>query len=232
MGRSTRNQTLTGRSPNAPSPSVSATSPLTSSGPTSETSSFPCKALRPAERPREASAVGWHACQPNRSLRPRMLPPGQKDTGLITRCAVARIRDVSPTLLGPQSKMSYEKRSPPRGGILAHRTVRSVRGCPSVDVHPVKRPTGWSPDAPSQSNVDGTVAQCAVAISIRDVAIDVDGTHLRDVVVPLRCYGRTEKPREVSETRGTSIDAGTAGAAYVQGPCRGWPPRPLPFPRL
>ena len=31
-----RNQTLTGRSPNAPSPSVSATSSLTSSGPTSE----------------------------------------------------------------------------------------------------------------------------------------------------------------------------------------------------
>ena len=150
VGRSTRNQTLTGRSPNAPSPSVSATSPLTSSGPTSETSSFPCKALRPAERPREASAVGWHACQPNRSLRPRMLPPGQKDTGLITRCAVARIRDVSPTLLGPQSKMSYEKRSPPRGGILAHRTVRSVRGCPSVDVY--------------RSTANGLVARCPVAI--------------------------------------------------------------------
>ena len=38
----------------------------------------------------------------------------------------------------------------------------------------------------SQSNVNGTVAQCAVAISIRDVSIDVVGTHPRDVVVPLR----------------------------------------------
>ena len=64
-----------------------------------------------------------------------------------------------------------------------------------VGVHPVKRPTGWSPDAPSQSNVDGTVAQCAAAISVRDVAIDVVGTPVR-------------------------------------WPCRGWPPRPLPFPRL
>ena len=52
-----RNQRLTVRLPNAPSPSVSATLPSTSSGPPSETSSFSCKELRQAERPREASAV-------------------------------------------------------------------------------------------------------------------------------------------------------------------------------
>ena len=52
-----RNPRLTVRSHNAPSPSVSATLPSTSSGPPSETSSFSCKEPRQAERPREASAV-------------------------------------------------------------------------------------------------------------------------------------------------------------------------------
>ena len=46
-----------------------------------------------------------------------------------------------------------------------------------ADVTPGQKAGGQSPDALSQSNVGGTVAQCAVAVSICDVAIDVVRTH-------------------------------------------------------
>ena len=49
-----------------------------------------------------------------------------------------------------------------------------------------------------QSKVDGTVAQSAVAISIRDVAIDVVGTPLRDVSFPCKELRQAERPREAS----------------------------------
>jgi microcompartment protein CcmK/EutM len=49
-----------------------------------------------------------------------------------------------------------------------------------------------------QSKVDGTVAQSAVAISIRDVAIDVVGTPLRDVSFPCKELRQAKRPREAS----------------------------------
>ena len=108
--------------------------------------------------------------------------PAEGAKSAVARCAVAQNLNIAVAidpprgiLSGREAKRNVRRRG---GGILAHRTVRSVRGCLWVDVPLVTRPTGWSPDAPSQSNVDGTVAQCAVAVSIRDVVIDVVGTHL------------------------------------------------------
>jgi hypothetical protein len=120
------NQTLTGRSPNAPSPSVSATLPLTSLGPTSETS------------------------------------PGGRERRRLS------------------------------GGILASRTVRYARGCLRADVPP------WS----KGHGVDHLMHRCQ---GPRRRRRHCWALYLRCRHSPACCSGRREKPREVSETRGTSI---------------------------
>ena len=71
------------------------------------------------------------------------------------------------------------------------------------------------PDAPLQSNVDGTVAKCAVAISIRDVAIDVVGTHPRDVVVHLQGAPSGREAKRGVRCRGGILASQTV--CYAQG---------------
>ena len=113
-------------------------------------------------------------------------PSQSKVDGTVAQCAVAiSIRDVAIDVVGTSLRDVVVPLQGAPSGREAERGV-CCRGGILADVPPVKWPMGQSSDAPSQSKVDGTVAQCAVAISIRDVAIDVVGTSLRDVVVPLQ----------------------------------------------
>jgi hypothetical protein len=114
------------------------------------------------------------------------VPPDRRVRGSVARCAIAhRIRDVAIDIVGtlprdavvplrgaPSGREAERRSVRRRGGIPASRTVRSAQGCPRADVPPGQK-------------AKGSVARCAVA-RIRDVAVDVVGTHPRDVVVP-RC---------------------------------------------
>jgi hypothetical protein len=103
----------------------------------------------------------------------------------VARCAVAGIRDVAVDIIGAhprdvvvplrgaQSGREAKRSVRRRGGIYASRTVRSAAGCQWVDVPPDRR-------------VRGSVARCAIAHRIRDVAIDIVGILSRDAVVPLQ----------------------------------------------
>ena len=124
---------------------------------------------------RSAAGCQWVDVPPDRSVR-----------GSVARCAIAyRIRDVAIDIVGtlprdavvplrgaPSGREAERRSVRCRGGIPASRTVRSAQGCPRADVPPGQK-------------AKGSVARCAVA-RIRDVAVDVVGTHPRDVVVP-RC---------------------------------------------
>jgi hypothetical protein len=71
-------------------------------------------------------------------------------------------------------------------------------GRPWINISPGLMPTGRSPDALSQSNVDGTVSQCAVAISLRDVAITSSGPSLETSSFPCEALRQAERLREAS----------------------------------
>ena len=173
-------------SPDAPSPG-SATSPSTSSGPISATLSSPCEVLSPAERLRGASAAEGASTPAEPFVPPRdasgsRFPPIERSggrspdapspTGFATSPSTSSgpsPRDAVVPLRGAPSGQESKRRSVlRRGGIPVSRTVCSARGCLRADVPPGQR-------------AKGLVARCAVA-RIRDVAVYVVGTHLRDVV--------------------------------------------------
>jgi hypothetical protein len=119
------------------------------------------------------------------NARGLLFPPahflGRRAESAVARCAVARILgiafDIDP-LQSPRLADGPRETFAATGGAFlpAKLFVPSGDAC-GPTFPPVKRPSGRAPDATSQSNVDGTDAQCAVAISIRDVAIGVVGTH-------------------------------------------------------
>ncbi len=139
---------------------------------------------------------------PPRDASGSTFPPIKKVRGSVARCAVAnRIRDVAIDVVGtlprdvviplrgaPSGQESERRSVRRRGGIPASRTVRSARGWPRADVPPGQR-------------AKGSVARCAVA-RIRDVAVDVVGTHPRDVVVPRRVASVGLKAEESIRSRG------------------------------
>ena len=100
-----RNQTLVGRSPNAPSPSVSATSPSTLLGPTPRCRRYPAKAPSGREAQRDVRCRGVILASPNRSSARGCQradvppPPGQTDKGL-----VPRIHNIAVDLVGPHTR--------------------------------------------------------------------------------------------------------------------------------
>ena len=98
----------------------------------------------------------------------------------------------------PSDREAKRNVSPHGGGILASRAVRPVRGCLWADVPPVKWPMGQSPDAPSQSKVDGTVAQCAVSSVSAMLPSTSLGPPSETSSFPCKELRPAERPREAS----------------------------------
>ena len=150
-----RNQTLTGRSPNAPSPSVSATSSLTSSGPTSESRrSLARRSVQPRGRERRRLSGGILASRTVRYARGCLradVPPRSKGHGVdhsMRRCQdPRRFADI----VGPSIQDVVRETLAAKGG-YSRPPNRSFR--PGM---PVGR------RSPGQT-ANGLVARCPVAI--------------------------------------------------------------------
>ena len=71
-----------------------------------------------------------------------------------------------------------------------------------------------------RSKGQGLVARCAVAHRIRDVAVEVVGAHLQNIVIPQRVapVAASEGAPELSAERPVGFDAGSKSSASAEGP--------------
>ena len=138
-----------------------------------------------AMRPQPLGISSPLSCPPPPSRRdlPTRFPTSTKEEGVQagrssrlgdvgvgrTRVRAANVLLRRSVSVGCRANIQRDRR---RGIAPVGRTVRSAGGC-------------WWADVFSGRVAKGAVTRCAVA-RIRDVAVDIVGAHLRDVVVPLR----------------------------------------------